>query len=147
MDPATIATAAVTVLSPYIKDVGHELVKTVGELAVDKAKGLLAWLKERFVGDPTAMKDLSRFETDPDRFEAGLQSTIKEKAEAEPDFAVQLKKRIDEIGPQITVFQRIKDGKNVIGVDAEVIHSGKTTVTQEADKVDNMTGVRVKTIG
>ena len=147
MDPATIATAAITVLAPYVKDAARELVKTVGELAVEKAKGLLSWLKERLAGDPAAAKDLSRFETDPDKFEAGLQSTLEEKAQAEPDFAAELKKRIDEIGPQITVFQRIKDGKNVIGVDAEAIHSGKTIVTQEADKVESMTGIRVKRIG
>jgi hypothetical protein len=147
MDPATIAAAAVTLLSPYVKDAGSELVKTVGEVALEKAKGLLTWLKDRFAGDPVAVKDLSRFEGDPDRFEAGLQSTIEEKAHADPAFAAELKRRIDEVGPEITVFQKIKDGKTVVGVDADAIHSGKTAVTQEADGVDNLTGVRAKTIG
>ncbi len=83
MDPATITAAVITVLAPYVKDAGRELVKTVGEISVEKAKGLLEWLKDRFTGDPAALKDLSRFETDPDKFEAGLQSTIEEKAQAE----------------------------------------------------------------
>jgi hypothetical protein len=147
MDPATIAAAALTILAPYVKDAGRELVKTVGEVALEKAKGLLGWLKERFAGDPVAAKDLSRFEGDPDKFESGLQSTIEEKAQADPAFSAELKRRIDEIGPQIAVFQRIKDSKNVVGVDADTVDSGKVTVTQDAERVDNMTGVRAKKIG
>jgi hypothetical protein len=119
MDPATLATAALTILTPLAKDVGKELVKTVDEVATGKAKDLFAWLKKRFADDPVAAKDLSRFEAEPERFEPSLESTIKEKAEQDPEFAAELKKRIDEIGPQITVFQEIKRGKNVIGVDAD----------------------------
>jgi hypothetical protein len=147
MDPATIAAAALTILSPYLKDAGRELVKTVGEVALEKAKGLLGWLNDRFAGDPIATKDLSRFEGDPDKFESGLQSTIEEKAQADLAFATELKKRIDEFGPQIVVFQRIKDSKNVVGLDADTVRSGKIGVTQDAEQVDNMTGVRAKTIG
>jgi hypothetical protein len=146
MDPATIAAATLTILSPYVKDAGRELVKTVGEVALEKAKGLLGWLKDRFAGDPVAAKDLSRFEGDPEKFEPGLKSTIEEKAQADPAFAAELKRRIDEFGPQIVVFQRIKDSKNVAGLDADTIHSGKITVTQDAERVDNLTGVRAKKI-
>jgi hypothetical protein len=147
MDPATIAAAALTILSPYVKDAGRELVKTVGEVTLEKSKALLGWLKDRFAGDAVAAKDLSRFESDPDKFESGLKSTLEEKAQSDPDFATELKRRVDEIGPQIAVFQRVKDGKNVVGVDADSIRSGKTSVTQDAERVDNITGVRAKTIG
>jgi hypothetical protein len=128
MDPATLATAALTILSPFAKDAGKELVKTVGEIGFERSKGLFSWLKQKFSGDPSASKDFSRFEEDP-------------------EFAAELQKRIDEIGPMITVFQEIKKGKDVIGVEADEIHSGKVGVTQEADDVEGMTGVRVKKIG
>ncbi len=147
MDPVTLATAALTILSPYAKDAGKELVKTVGEIGFEKAKGLFTWLKQKFSGDPSASKDFSRFERDPDTFEPGLKATIKEKVEQDSDFAAELQKRIDEIGPVITAFQEIKKGKNVIGVDADEIHSGKVGVTQKADDVEGMTAVRVKKIG
>jgi hypothetical protein len=147
MDPVTIATAALTVLAPYVKNAGRELVKTVGEVALDQAKGLLGWLKGHFAGDPVATKDLSRFEADPDKFESGLQSTIEEKAQADPAFAAELKKRLDEIGPQIVVFQRIKEGKLAVGVEADNIHSGKVSVTQENEHVDESIGVWTKTVG
>jgi hypothetical protein len=60
--PATIAAAALTILAPYVKGASRELVKTVGEVALEKAKRLRRWLKDRFPGDPVAAKDLSRFE-------------------------------------------------------------------------------------
>lgn len=147
MDPVTLATAALTILSPFAKDAGKELVKTVGEIGFEKAKGLFAWLKQKFSSDPSASKDFSRFETDPDTFEPSLKATIQEKAEQDPEFAAELQKRIDEIGPMITVFQEIKKGKNVIGVEADEVHSGRVEVTQKADDVEGMTGVRVKKIG
>jgi len=147
MDPVTLATAALTILTPFAKDAGKELVKTVGEIGFEKAKGLFVWLKQRFAGDPSASKDLSRFETDPDRFEPSLETTIKEKVEQDPEFAAELKKRIDEIGPMITVFQDIKNVKKVVGVDAGEIHSGKVGVTQKADGGEDLTGVRAKKIG
>jgi hypothetical protein len=146
MDPATIAAATVTILTPYVKDAGRELVKTVGQVALDKAKGLLGWLREKFEGDSSASKDLSRFETSPEKFEASLQATLEEKAQ-DPTFAAELKKRIDEIGPQIVVFQRIKEGKNITAIDAETINSGNITATQEGEKIENGTVLRVKTIG
>jgi hypothetical protein len=90
---------------------------------------------------------LSRFEGDPDKFEAGLKSTIQEKVQADPAFAAELKSRIDEIGPEITVFQRVKDSKNVVGIDSDAQLSGRNTVAQDAERVDNLTGVHVKTRG
>jgi hypothetical protein len=142
MDPVTIATAALTVLAPYAKNAGRELVKTVGEVALDQAKGMLTWLKGRFAGDPVAASDLSRFEADPDNFEPGLKATIQQKVKADPAFAAELKKRVDEIGPQIDVFQRIKDGKLAVGVQATNIQSGTVSVTQDAERVDEVIGVR-----
>jgi hypothetical protein len=147
MDPATLAAAALTILVPFAKDAGKELVKTVGEVGVGKAKELAAWLKQCFAGDPVAAKDLSRFEAEPDKFEAGLESTIKEKAGEDPAFAAELKRRLDEIGPMIVVFQDIKKGKNIKGVDADEIRSGRVAVTQRADDVEGMTGVVVKKLG
>jgi hypothetical protein len=147
MDPATIAIATISVLSPYLKQAGLEIAKAVGDVGVEKAKALHAWLKERFAGDPAAAKDLSRFEQDPEKFEDGLQATLQEKAEAEPDFAAALQKRIDDIGPQLTIFARLKNSKNVVQLDADEIHSGKVSVTADADNVDGLTQVKLKTIG
>jgi hypothetical protein len=147
MDPATLATTALTILAPFAKDAGKELVKTVGEIGFEKAKGLFGWLKQKFSNDPVATKDLSRFEAEPDKFGPGLESTIKEQAGKDPEFAAELKKRIDEIGPMIAVFQEIQKGKDIVGLDADEVRSGKVAVTQKAGEVERMTGARVKKLG
>jgi hypothetical protein len=147
MDPVTLATATLTILTPFAKDAGKELVKTVGEIGFEKAKDLFTWLKHRFATDPVASADLSRFESDPVEFESGLRASIKKKVQDDPEFAGELQKRIDEIGPVITVFQDIKNVKEAVGVDVNTIRSGKVGVTQAADNVDKVTGLRANNIG
>ncbi len=96
----------------------NSLVERVCRLA--ERLRLLRGSEWQFISAPdgkTNIADLSRFEAEPDKFEPSFESTIKEKAEQDPEFPAELKKRIDEIGPQITMFQKIKKGKDVIGVD------------------------------
>jgi hypothetical protein len=147
MDPATIATAAITILGPIIKDAGKELIQAVGEISFKKAHSLFQWLQQRFAGDPAATQDLSRYQADPDKFEASLEATLKEMIEKKPEFGSELKRRIDDIGPSIAVFQEIKSSKNVTGVSADRIAAGNVSVVQKGDNVDGLTGVQVKQLG
>ena len=147
MDPATIAASVIAILAPYAKDAGKELVKTVGEVTVNKAKDLMSWLKKQLERDPIASSDLSRFEADPDKFESGLKATIQEQAEKDPTFAAEVKRRIDDIGPVIVVLQQMKKGEDITGVEADVIKSGKFTATQVIDEGKGVKGVKVKIAG
>jgi len=139
MDPATIAGSVITILGPYVSQMGEALTKTVGEVAVDKASKLLGWLKQKFEGDPAAMKDLTRFEKDPKSYEVPLKDTIQEKAEADASFAQEAEKRVAEIGPTLTIFQDIVEGKVVVGGKGN-INSGGVDVKQKVQKADEVTG-------
>jgi len=141
MDPATIAGSVITILGPYVSQMGEALTKTVGEVAVEKASKLLGWLKEKFAGDPAAAKDLTRFENNPKAYETALKDTIVEKVASDPGFAQEVEKRVAEIGPTITVFQEIADGRLVIGVEGDV-KAGRVAVTQKVQKADSVTGVK-----
>jgi hypothetical protein len=141
MDPLTIATSVVTILGPYVSKAGEEFAKAVGQAAVDKASKLLGWLKDSFAGDASATKDLTRFERDPKSFELGLKEAIREKAEADPAFAQEATRRVADIGPVITIFQDIVDGKIVVGVEGDV-RRGKVTIEQKVEKADDVTGIR-----
>jgi len=147
MDPATIAAAAIAVLAPYVKDAGQELLKTVGEVGVEKTKGLLTWLRQRFAGDPAAASDLARFEKDPVKFEAVLQSTLEERAEADTAFAADLTQRVNDVRSTIRVVQSVKDAEKLTGVEAENISAGiKIDVKQDATGVKEVTGVKAKNL-
>jgi hypothetical protein len=143
MDPATIAVSVLTVLTPYIRDAGKEVLSTAGELALGKAKDLLKCLRERLSGDPVAAKDLSRYESNPETFEPVLKSALEEKMQADPAFASDLQARIDDLRSDLQVFQRIKDGRDIVGIDTDVA-PGRASVHQEADSVQGMTGIRIK---
>jgi hypothetical protein len=141
MDPVTIGTAVVTILTPYVADAGKELVKTVGEAGVEKTRELLQWLKGRFAGDPVATTDLSRFEKDPAGYAKPLQDTIENTIKEDPAFAAEISTRITELGPTVAIVQRFKDAQDVTGVEGH-IGSGRLSVTQEGDIARNVVGVK-----
>jgi hypothetical protein len=147
MDPATLATATLAILTPFARDAAKDLAKTVGEIGYEKAKDLFAYLKEKLTNDPVAATDMSRFESNPVDFEPGLKATITKKAQDNPEFAAELERRIDEVGPAITVFQDIKNGKKLVGLEADEMRSGRLVVSQKAEKVDDVIGPRITKIG
>ncbi|HJZ98866.1 MAG TPA: hypothetical protein VKE70_20295 [Candidatus Solibacter sp.] len=141
MDPAMIASSVMTILGPYVSQVGEALGKTVGEAAVDKASKLLGWLKQKFEGDPVATADLSRFQENPKTFEKPLQDTIQKKAAADPGFAQEAEKHVAGMGPKLSIFQEIVDGKRVVGVEGNV-YRGDVSVNQNVQNADDVTAVK-----
>lgn len=141
MDPVTIGTAVVTILTPYVADAGKELVKTVGEAGVAKTKELMQWLKGKFAGDPVATTDLARFEKDPAGYAKPLQDTIASKIKEDPAFSAEISTRINELGPYVTIVQKFRDAQDMIGVEGR-IGSGRVSVTQEGEIARNVTGVK-----
>jgi hypothetical protein len=141
MDPATIGTAVVTILSPYVADAGKELVKAAGEVGLEKARGLMAWLKQQFAGDPVAASDLSRFEQDPKVFAPSLQTTIEKKVTDDPAFSAAITDRVKELGPIVTIIQEFNDARDLTGVEGAV-RSGKVSVTQKGTSASNVTGIK-----
>jgi len=141
MDPAMIAGSVITILSPYVSQMGEALTKTVGEVAVDQASKLLGWLKQKFAGDPVAEADLTRFQEDPKSYEGALKGTIRKKAGEDPGFAQEAEKRIADLGPTLSVFQDIVDGKVIVGVEGN-INSGQVAVSQKVQKADSVTAVK-----
>jgi hypothetical protein len=141
MDPVTIGTAVVTILSPYVADAGKELVKAAGEVGLEKARGLMTWLKQQFAGDSVAASDLSRFEQNPKVFAPSLQATIEKKATTDPAFSAAIAERVKELGPMITIIQEFNDARDLTGVDGAV-RSGHVSVTQKGTTASNVTGIK-----
>jgi hypothetical protein len=146
MDPVTIGATVVSILTPYVADAGKELVKTAGEAGLEKIKGLLHWLKGKFAGDPVATSDLSRFEKDPTAFAPALQATVVSKVKDDPAFAAEIGQRVKELGPIITIIQNYENAKNLVGLKADRVTSGKVSITQTGKIIDGGTGAEIKTI-
>jgi hypothetical protein len=63
LDPVSLATAAVTMLSPYLLEAGKGAAGKIGEDAYEGGKKLVAWLRGKISHDDT--KALDRLAADP----------------------------------------------------------------------------------
>ena len=147
MDPLSIGSAVVSLLTPFVKDAGQELAETLGQAGAGKVKELLVWMKSKFAGDPAATQDLQRFGKSPEKFGPSLEESIQQKADTDPQFRAEITQMMKELGPVIAVVQNLKTGKGVTGVDADNLRSGKVDVRQTIDGGENITGARIKDIG
>ena len=146
MDPVTIGAAVVTILTPYFKDAGTEMVKAAGEAGVEKVKGLVQWLKGKFAGDPVATADLTRFEKNPDTFGEVLKTTIATKAQEDSAFATEAEEKVKDLGPIFNIVQEFDEANDNIGVNAENVERGTFNVTQKGKTGNRNTGAVIKNI-
>lgn len=147
MDPATIVSTAMAVLTPFVKKGVVEFGRAAGQAACDKAQQLLEFIKGKLAGDKTASENLSTFETKPDVYKPVIEDTLKEKLTADAGFAGELEQRLKEMGPQLEIILKISDAKNVTGLVADSLAGGKVTVGVHSDKGENVTGARIGRIG
>ena len=94
MDPLT--SAVVTLLGKYVVDKGASLLKEAGQAAVDAAAKLFEKVMGKLKADPAEAKTAERFEQNPEAMKAAVEIAVDEKAKAEPDFAAELKKLVEE---------------------------------------------------
>jgi hypothetical protein len=98
MDPATIAAATVTVLSPYLTEIGHGALDKIGEDAIDAGGKLINWLRNKLSGNgQEALKDLATHPNDSDT-QATLRVQIKKTLEANPTLANELSHLLQQTG-------------------------------------------------
>jgi hypothetical protein len=152
MDPftMTLATNAVAILSPFIKKGAvafvNELASKMGgdaaKVTVNKVKGLFDRIKSKFTGDDEAVDALRRFEEKPDRYSSTLKDILKEKLEQDKDFAMELDNLVKEINLDIVI--KMDEGKEVTGLRAKQMRSGRANVNMEIKKGEKITGADIE---
>ncbi len=115
MDPATLATAAVAVLSPYLKKVAEKAAEKVGDLAVEATEKLFGFLKGKLGGRPAAAEALADVEKAPADADAlgALRVQLRKLAEADEEFRTELAKRLAD--PALAAAVRATQTSTVIG--------------------------------
>ena len=112
-----LAAAAVTVLTPYLVEAGHEAAKTVGKDASEAAGKLLGWLREKLT--PRGKEALAELEHKPTA------------ASNQDDVRVQLTKLLEQ-EPGLTGELRSlleAAGKPAGGINVSVGAGAKSNVT------------------
>ncbi|NEQ62609.1 MAG: hypothetical protein F6K53_36615 [Moorea sp. SIO4A1] len=102
MDSLNIAKAAVSILTPYLAQVGGSVAQEVGGSVWKKTKEVHSAIVKQFSGEGTAQQALERLEEEPlnEVKKADFIRFLKEKLEADRKFAEQLKELIEDV-PQV----------------------------------------------
>jgi hypothetical protein len=100
IDPATLAAAVVTLLSPYLVEAAKAGAKKIGEATVGGAGKLYQTLKTRLTG-PVEEKALAKLEAAPEKpdAQAALRLFLEERLAADPDLRAELARLVEEVRP------------------------------------------------
>jgi flagellar basal body L-ring protein FlgH len=147
MDPITLVTSAVTLLSPYVAKGAEEFAKELGKDAAQKAKELYTYLKNKFSADSEESQVLTLFEKKPEKYEDTLTDVLQERARTDSEFAGELEKHVNSAAPYIKVVQSLKGSKKAVGAEVEKATSGNFDIRQEAENSEEIIGFRAKEVG
>jgi hypothetical protein len=142
-----IATGVMSVLMPYVTRGATEFASAAGEVAYQKAKGLLETLKKRWAGDQEAAAAIQRFEQKPERYEPVMKDVLTEKLAADTALAEEVETRLKEMAPELVIIQRLKDVDTATGLEVSEMKGGKASVTQDVERGRNITGASIKSLG
>lgn len=127
MDPATLASMAVSMLAPYLAKVGESLATQATETAVEAVKAVFNTIKQKFAKDPYADQTLKHVEEAPEskNWQAALTAVLEEKLKEDSAFAETLARQLeaakdagagDVINQNVSVSGQAKTGAiNVVG--------------------------------
>jgi len=147
MDPITLVTSAVTLLSPYVAKGAEEFAKELGKDAAQKARDLFTYLKNKFSSDSEESQILSLFEKKPEKYEGNLTEVLQERAKNDSEFAGELEKHVNSAAPYIKVVQSLKGAKKAIGADVETATAGTFDIRQDAEASEETIGFKAKRVG
>jgi hypothetical protein len=149
MDPAIadLATKAMAVLLPFVSKGAEEFASKVGDAAYEKARTLLTALKQKWSGDKEATESLVHFEEKPERYKLVLEDILQEKLVEDRDLAAQIARLLQEMGPWLEIIQQMEEGKNITGLRAREMRSGRARITQDIVKAEGVTGAEFDTLG
>jgi hypothetical protein len=129
IDPATLATTAVTCLVPFLTEAGKAVAKRVGDAATDKTVQLYNFLKTKLTS-PGASEALTKLEKTPDQTDRQtlFQLTLKDVLVDDPQLRDELAALLEALAPEAG---GVTQTANVVGNENEVAQvsgTGNTVV-------------------
>lgn len=145
MDP--VIAAVLAGLTTFVTTSTQDLLKALGSATAENVRKLFSSLKDRWSKDPAAAGDLERFADDPKLYAPVVQARLEQLLSSDPEFRAELAQLVDDIGPQLTVVQRMAEAHGVTGLEADDFRRGRASVEQDIEKATDVTGAKFKTIG
>src|SRR5258706_583448 len=136
-----------SVFTSYLSKGTEEFAKEVGKETFEKAKELVQAVRMKFARVPESSRVLTKFEVAPSQYHSLVFDLLKKELTEDSEFAAQLSRQIETTTPQLHIVQKMKAGKNIIGLDADEMIRGKVSVEQDLAKADGVYGVKIGKIG
>jgi hypothetical protein len=131
IDPATLATTAVTCLVPFFTEAGKAVAKRVGDAATDKTVQLYNFLKTKLTssGASEALRKLEQTPDQPNR-QSLFRLTLEDVLVDDPQFRDELAALLEKLAPEA---RGTTQTANVVGNEnavAQVSGSGNSVVIE-----------------
>jgi hypothetical protein len=127
--------------------VGNGVLSAVEDTAKDAATSVFAKVKAWWSSDESASDDLGKFVEEPDIYAPVIEARMVKKLTEDPDKQAELAALLDEIGPEVNVFQTIAEAHGITGAKIETLVRGRVTVDQRIDHASDVTGADIKRMG
>ncbi len=132
----TLVASAITILSPYVAAGAKKAAEVAGAAVANQAGKLLERFRMWFSGDQEATSALDNFEKNPSRYGGIIEDILQQKANANPGILNELRQILDEMGPRVEVFQKVKTlAGQAVGLDMAKWEKGLAISRQEVETV------------
>jgi hypothetical protein len=110
MDPATLASTAVALLSPYLEKIGDKAAEKLGDEAPELGSKLLGWLRTKLPGrGQEAVEDLAA-KPDSEDNQADLRKQLAKALAADPALAKELAALLPQTPAETTTMTQAVSG-------------------------------------
>ena len=142
-----LAATVIGLVAPYLVKGAEEFAKSAGKEAFDVVKALATRLGAWWIGEPVAAAAVENLAKDPARYGKLLTDLLATDLAKDANFAVELRKLVDALGPSVDVVQKMEIAHGVTGARIGEMVEGKVRVNQDIKNARNVTGVEIDKLG
>ncbi len=129
MDVMTIASASITLLTPYLAKLGDEVVKRAAGVAWEKMGEIYNAIKDRISKekDEFPKETLKRYEKEPEKRKLAMQETLADILAKDPKFAQKLSEMVEDAnkaGARAVFTTNVYGGEVGEIINIENLHDG-----------------------
>lgn len=143
----SLAATAISIVAPYIVKGAESFASEVGKELAGSVGALCTRLSRWWQHEPVAEAAVSQISKDPAKYGKLLETLLADDLARDSNFAAEVTRLVDDIGPQIHVVQRIVIANGVTGADIGTLARGKVVVEQQIGEATDVTGVKATRVG
>lgn len=140
-----LITGVLALVAPYLAKGAEAFAVEAGKAALEKAKALLAKVRDHWEGDKQATQTLQRFERDPKANRAEFEETLQTSISKDEQFANDLK---DMLNAALAITQVADFVEKQTGIRTKkiTISKGPLKIEQRAKRATEQTGIDAEEI-